>query len=523
MIRLVEVSVGPFVLPATEREPALEAGTSSFLPPHWWLAIIFVVVSAAGLRVFAINSQSFWYDEAVSAQLAKSSFADLFLGRAKDNGNPPLYWLCVKAWSDVFGRSEAGFRSFSVVCGVLAVLLLALLGRELLAPQVGLLAAGLLAVSPLQIELSNEARTYALLQLVAVANTWFFVRWVQRGRMTDLVAYGISTTFGWYCHYYAPALQLAQVMALATLPQRRKLLLPWIGTMLVALLLWSPWLPSFVQQLRTPGNLTRIPGESWAIQFLATPVTFGLGRAFAWRDSPRWMTAVAALGVLITLLCPLAIGIMRTPRRRFAGVLLSGWFLVPILGPLIVALLGKPIYSHRYASIGLPAFLLLAAFGLEQLRQSWRATLLGLLVVLTSISLFRYATHPLKDDWRSAARTILAGLDDSELVVFDQGIEVVTFRYYASRYGRSPIEMIGLKPDSHGGKTFFGDRYHNGDRIDREGRDCSTGISSATGLWLALCLPVVPADRYNSELQDLGFHIVERHSFYRVDVYRYVK
>ncbi len=144
-------------------------------------------------------------------------------------------------------------------------------------------------------------------------------------------------------------------------------------------------------------------------------------------------------------------------------------------------------------------------------------------MVLTSISLFRYATHPLKDDWRSAARTILAGLDDSELVLFDQGIEVVTFRYYATRYGRSPIEMIGLKPDSHGGKTFFGDRYHNGDRIDREGRDCSTGISSATGLWLALCLPVVPADRYNSELQDLGFHIVERHSFYRVDVYRYVK
>ena len=217
----------PFVLPATEGEPALEAGTSSFLS-RWWLAIIVVVVSAAGLRVFAINSQSFWYDEAVSAQLAKSSFADLLLGRAKDNGNPPLYLLCAKAWSDVFGRSEAGFRSFSVVCGALAVLLLALLGRQLLGPQVGLLAAGLLAVSPLQIELSNQARTYSLLQLVAVANTWFFVRWVQRERITDLVVYGITTALGWYSHYYAPALQLAQAMALATLPQCRKLWLPWL-------------------------------------------------------------------------------------------------------------------------------------------------------------------------------------------------------------------------------------------------------------------------------------------------------
>ncbi len=506
-----------------EEDAAFDGGfvcSSSF---GWWGVTVALTLISLVLRVVAINSQSFWYDEAVSAGLAASSYTDLFHGRAWDNGNPPAHSICAKAWADMFGLSEISLRSLSVVCGVFTVPLLALLGRRLLGSGVGLLAAGLLAISPLEIELSNEARSYALLHLLAVANTWFFVVWVQGRRLTDLILYGMTAALGWYTHYYAPALQLAHAMALATLPQFRKLLIPWIGTMIVAVLLWSPWVPVFLQQIRMPGNLVRVPGESWVIQFLATPITFGLGRTFAWRDSPRWMLGVASFGVLITLVFPVAIGIMHASRRRFAVALLSGWFLLPILIPLIVALLGKPIYSHRYASIALPAFLLLAAFGLGQLRLSLRVVLLGLLAVLSSISLFRYATQPLKDDWRSAARIILSTLDDGELVLFDQPIEVVTFRYYASRYGRVPAEMVGLEPDPEGEKTFFGYGYRHGRRVDRDDRDYAAEITSAPGIWLALCLPVARADRYESQLEHLGFKLVGRHSFHRIDVYHFEK
>ena len=133
--------------------------------------------------------------------------------------------------------------------------------------------------------------------------------------------------------------------------------------MLGAILLWSPWLPAFVEQLRTPGNLERVPGESWLIQYFATPIAFGLGRTFAWRDSPYWMFGLAALVVMVTLLFPVALGIARVPLSDLRAP--AAWFLIPILGPLIPAVLGKPIYSYRYASIGVPAFLLLAARGLR--------------------------------------------------------------------------------------------------------------------------------------------------------------
>jgi 4-amino-4-deoxy-L-arabinose transferase-like glycosyltransferase len=497
--------------------------------PGWWFALSVVTLIALGLRCFAINSQSFWYDEAAIARLTESSYADLLRGEAKDQGNPPLYPACSKAWSDAFGRSEIGLRSLSVVCGVCAVPFLACLGSLLFNRSVGLLAAALLAISPLQIELSNENRTYAMLHLLIIVNTWLFVRWVQERRIADLILYGATAALGWYSHYYAPAVQIAQGMTLATLPHCRKLLIPWIGIMVLAALFWIPWLPSFVQQLRIPGNLVRTTGRSWVVQFIATPITFGLGRTFTWRDSPAWMHAVAALGVIMALLCPIAIGIVHNRRNHFAVVLLSGWLLVPILVPLVVAVFGRPIYHHRYASVGLPAFLLLAAAGLQSLRPSFTATLLGLLLVLTCVSLFRYAAFPLKDDWRSATHTILADLGNSEPILVDNSMEVTTFWYYASKYGHVPTTMFGLNPsqpeagNSRNGQMFSGIRYYEGSQVDPVDLDYSNEIASSSRLWLALCLPVASADRYDSQLARLGFRLIGQYSFNRVDVYHYAR
>src|SRR5262249_42019541 len=159
---------------------------------RWVLAVALVTALALVLRVVGIGAHSFWYDEAVTAELTEKSYAELVSGQAKDLGNPPLYWVLARAWTGVFGRDELGFRSLSVSVGVLAVPALALLGRRLFGPGTGLLAAGLLAVAPLAIELADEARTYALVQLLAVVNALFFVRWLDRRGAWDFVLYALT-------------------------------------------------------------------------------------------------------------------------------------------------------------------------------------------------------------------------------------------------------------------------------------------------------------------------------------------
>jgi 4-amino-4-deoxy-L-arabinose transferase-like glycosyltransferase len=434
-----------------------------------------------------------------------------------------LYWLCCKLWAVFFGTSEAGLRSFSVICGVGTIPLMAKLGRQILGPGSGLLAAALFAIAPLEVELANEARSYALLHLLVVLNVWLFVRWVRFRGSWDWVFYTLTTALTWYSHYYAPVVQLAQLLALLLSPRMRPLLRPWIGAMLAAAFLWSPWLSPFLNQIRTPGNLQRGPGEGWLIQFAATPIAFGLGRTFSWRDSPMWMHLLAFIGVSVTLIWSAIRGIVEMRDRAFARDLLGGWALLPILCPLVIALLGKPIYSHRYAAIALPALLLTASFGLMHMRQSMRVGLLGILVVLTGVSLGRYASLPLKDDWRAASRFILQRGRPEEPVLFDKSYEIIPFTYYAARAQRMPAEMMGLDPRDGDPFPLRAIRYHAGKRVDPDSRDYTDQIRAAAGVWLALCLPTEHLETYEKALQALGFEREETGAFHRIDVIHYTR
>jgi mannosyltransferase len=487
------------------------------------LALGLITMLGLGLRVMAVGLHSFWYDEAVTAQLTQRSLYDLFIGHAKDNGNLPLYWLLARVWGVVFGRSEVAFRSLSVVCGVATVPLLGVLGRRLVSPLVGLLAAGLLAISPTAVELSNEARTYALLMLLAVVSTWLFARWLEQRRGLDLVLYGLTTFLTCYSHYYAFALPLAHGAALLSVASYRRLLVPWACAMVVAGLLWAYWIPAFFEQLRTPGNLSR-GGEHWQVQFAATPVVFGLGRTFAWRDSSRALLAFAVVAAVVVFWVPAVWGVTRLWRRRpLAAVLLAAWWLIPILGPLVVAVLWKPIYHTRYASLGLPAFVLLVGVGLEGVGPALRYTVIGLVVALTGVSLFRYGTEPQKDDWRSATPIIMAQAKPDEPVVFDTDYEVTTFKYYAAGFDAPPAQMIGLMSGPSKDGALEGVKYRNGQQIDRVSRDYKAELFSAPGVWLVLCVPKGSPAEYESLFEGHGYKLRRHDQFHRIDLYHFTK
>src|SRR5262249_25687112 len=118
----------------------LENETKAYGPvgKTWILGVAMMTLLALALRLPAVDFHSFWFDEAYTAQITESSYIDLAQGKALDPGNPPLYWFTAKAWTSQFGRSEIGFRSFSILCGVLTVPVIGLLGRYLLGPMTGL-------------------------------------------------------------------------------------------------------------------------------------------------------------------------------------------------------------------------------------------------------------------------------------------------------------------------------------------------------------------------------------------------
>jgi uncharacterized membrane protein len=171
------------------------------------------------LRFYHLSSQSLWSDEGNSVALARRGFVEIAQRTAFDI-HPPFYYWLLRVWISIFGDSEIGLRSLSVILGIGLVCLIGLLGNHLFGLRVGTIAALIAAVSPLQIYYSQEARMYMLLALLGgltVFLSLLFLDEAQPGRKVALgLAYLLVVSAGLYTHYAYPlVLILVNLLALA--------------------------------------------------------------------------------------------------------------------------------------------------------------------------------------------------------------------------------------------------------------------------------------------------------------------
>jgi len=94
-------------------------------------ALVAVIGLAFALRVIGLDGQSLWRDEVDAIRFAQSSLPDLLRTFVTPGQNGPLYFLLLRPWLSLAGRSEFALRFLSLLFGVLAVPLTYRLAREL--------------------------------------------------------------------------------------------------------------------------------------------------------------------------------------------------------------------------------------------------------------------------------------------------------------------------------------------------------------------------------------------------------
>src|SRR6185436_5429128 len=94
----------------------------------------------------------------------------LNVARASARLDQPAYIAFLVPWTRLFGVSELSLRFPSALAGAATVVLVFLAGRHLVGARAALLAAMFVAVSPLHVDMSREARTYALTVLLFAAS-----------------------------------------------------------------------------------------------------------------------------------------------------------------------------------------------------------------------------------------------------------------------------------------------------------------------------------------------------------------
>ena len=113
--------------------------------------------------------------------------------------HPPLYFLLVRFWVQLFGNSVAVTRSLSALFSVLSLPALYWLCRELFkSPTVGWIAVALMAVSPFHILYAQAARQYSLWGLIILLSSGTLLRALRQKNNLNWVFYTISLTLGLY-------------------------------------------------------------------------------------------------------------------------------------------------------------------------------------------------------------------------------------------------------------------------------------------------------------------------------------
>ena len=172
-----------------------------------------ILVIGTVLRIYGLGAKSIWFDEAVTASYLDFSPIAIVHRCAEVRAvHPPLYFVFIRCWTALAGNSEIALRGPSVVFGLATILGVYALIRELscfprslpVTPpaSTALLAALLVALSPMQIELSRTARGYTMATAFLSYGGWALVRALQdRRRYGSWTAAALLAAAACYTHY----------------------------------------------------------------------------------------------------------------------------------------------------------------------------------------------------------------------------------------------------------------------------------------------------------------------------------
>ena len=169
------------------------------------MALAAIVAAGAVLRFATLDLQSYRYDEAVTVvRIIHPSLFDTLATVPKSESTPPLYYLLAWLWSRPFGIGEVGLRSLSALAGTASIAVVYLGAASLPLPRrAGLIAAAIVAVSPVAIWFSQDARAYALAFLLTALSFLFFARARRSGTRRDLAWWAACSALALATHYFA--------------------------------------------------------------------------------------------------------------------------------------------------------------------------------------------------------------------------------------------------------------------------------------------------------------------------------
>lgn len=428
----------------------------------FWLAIVLV---AFGLRVYRLDGQGFWTDEAWTYGIASLDAQGILAYAQRPYEHPPVYYYLLKPWMALAGDTEFSMRYFSLGFSVIAVALIGRLARRWFSAEHGLWAGALAAIAPFLVVYAQEARMYIVALCAGLLAVDFALRWLEGRRARDGAACCALCLVGLAIHYYTAMHIIAiNLCALPTIARewragrpgaaKRLLLLLLLGDAVLAAVLGG-WLMLSLGALTAVSQKAGMPlfaGRS--LEELQRNLVFLVVGGIVYRPLSQPELLLTAGGLAAAAAGALAGWRARLPAGRLTMVCLL------LIVPPIAASPVPQNYNARYMFMSVPALIWLPAIALVAWRARRPAVAALIAAALAVVCLYGVALNYdfVKNAYRDIAAVVTRGAQPGDAVILDgpnQG-------YLAAYYLRGPwprkdvpadvdhAELIDVDPDLRG-------------------------------------------------------------------------
>lgn len=419
----------------------MEVKEESFGRRHQWtilsssgLWLVLLTLLAAILRSIFL-SKSLWLDEAWSAYQASVPLR-VFLGGTIGDGysNMALYHVFLHFWIWLAGSSEISLRAPSVIFATATVPLIYVVGKELFDTEAGSIAALLMAVNVTCVEFAQQARCYAMVEMMVTLATLLFLRATSKPSRQRCVAYTIVGGACAWLHLFGSLVFPAQFLALFAFPIDRKTLYRLIPCLAIIGLLSVPTI--LFAMATGQSRVAWIPPTTAKAVLRLFMIFAGACLYWGWPQRTGWV-------LFGSYLIAIAIAVFRPQHPdRPAVIFLLGSIALPLTITLVVSVF-RPLFEPRYLLVCLPFFILLTAVGLVRIRPGVAAAAVVASMVALSLIQDRkfYDDLPLQD-WRGAVNLMAGESKPGDVLIVLPEWNSPPAEYYINRLQPHPAFAV---------------------------------------------------------------------------------
>lgn len=395
---------------------------------YFILAVI--IILGFLLRIYKISSPSLWHDELMTFYRLQGSFSDT-LSTLLISPFPPLYYILMKFWTNLFGFSEFSLRFPSLIFSTITILYVYLLVKKLFNRNTALISSFILAISPYAINYSQEAKMYSLIWFLSLASFYYFLEFIEKPNKKNIILYTIFTALMIYTLYFGFLILITQLICFLLYPKNRPVK-EFIISLLSIILLYIPWLKIALK------NISNSTGIEWVL----TTKSYALG---LYKIFLEIMQISKKIEIIIFSLLIIS-GIILIINGKRENSLKQGnkralLFLtfVPLIILLLIDFFYHPILMGRYLGfIHLP-FIILIALTIDYTKK-WNDKLPLIILIILAISIFTMHLAPYyekqlkieKEDWRSFFSETCKEINSKTLIINGISSPEELLRYYGT-------------------------------------------------------------------------------------------